>query len=145
MYKICRCGRLIPNNIKYCNKCSKEVEEERKNRLKAYKARRTDKKEQRFYSTKEWLTMSEVIKRHYLGCCVVCILNKNEAIDSNYTHHIVELKEDWTKRLDRNNLIPLCDTCHKQIHRDYLISEDKKREVQRELKIMLTQFKEKYI
>ncbi|NFM95395.1 HNH endonuclease, partial [Clostridium botulinum] len=52
-------------------------------------------------------------------------------------HHIIELKEDWGKRLDRDNLIPLSDKSHKIVHRAYDRSAKDKKQMQellRELK-----------
>nr|WP_275591513.1 HNH endonuclease signature motif containing protein [Mammaliicoccus sp. A-M4] len=31
---------------------------------------------------------------------------------ANVVDHIIELKDDWSKRLDKDNLIPLCHSCH---------------------------------
>ncbi|TWK49239.1 hypothetical protein CHCC20347_1522 [Bacillus paralicheniformis] len=33
-------------------------------------------------------------------------------------HHIVEVKQDWSKRLDLSNLESLCNACHNKVHGD---------------------------
>ena len=40
-------------------------------------------------------------------------------------HHIIELKEDWNKRFDSNNLICVCSEHHTLIHIIYLNPKDK--------------------
>nr|WP_236953619.1 HNH endonuclease [Jeotgalibacillus malaysiensis] len=32
-------------------------------------------------------------------------------------HHLVEVRDDWSKRLVLNNLESLCHFCHNQIHK----------------------------
>ena len=48
-------------------------------------------------------------------------------------HHIIPIKDDYSKRLDLTNLIYLTDANHKAIHALYEESEEKKAEVQQEL------------
>ncbi|NFC89502.1 HNH endonuclease, partial [Clostridium botulinum] len=55
-------------------------------------------------------------------------------------HHIIELKEDWDKRLDIDNLIPLSDKVHKIVHRTYDRSDKDKKEMQE----LLRELKRKY-
>lgn len=112
IYTICsKCGKKIPVGTK-CKSCTKET-------YRQYKHYRKDKKEQQFYSTKQWLTLSEIIKRHSLGMCLCC-WDKGIIEECTVTHHIVELKEDWNKRLDKDNLIALCSSCHGKVHKEYI-------------------------
>ena len=48
-------------------------------------------------------------------------------------HHIIPIKDDYSRRLDLTNLIYLTDANHKAIHALYEESEQKKAEVQQEL------------
>ena len=48
-------------------------------------------------------------------------------------HHIIPIKDDYSRRLDLTNLIYLTDANHKIIHARYEESEQKKGEVQQEL------------
>lgn len=80
-----------------------------------------DSKYMKFYHSPEWRrTKKQVhIRDHYL--CQSCLrngvvksMNENERF---YVHHIIELKDDWDKRLDMDNLETVCATCHIGNHR----------------------------
>ncbi len=112
IYTICsKCGDKIQAGTK-CERCTKET-------YRQYKHYRKDKKEQQFYTNNQWRTLSEIIKRRYLGMCLCC-WGKGIIEMCTTTHHIVELKEDWNRRLDKDNLIPLCSSCHGKVHKEYI-------------------------
>ena len=76
-----------------------------------------DSKYTEFYHTRAWnRTRQQVLIRdNYL--CQHC-LRKGIVNDKHLiVHHIVELKRDWNKRLDMENLEAVCRTCHNKIHR----------------------------
>ena len=52
-------------------------------------------------------------------------LDKNELNNSGTIHHIEELKDNWSKRFDKDNLISLCENWHQKVHRKYLSNKDK--------------------
>ena len=136
MKKICpRCNRrLVSFSKKYCEVCEVKANA----RHKEYKRYRTDDKEQRFYSDPGWIRKREKIKYTDNGYCLICLNNNyHRAMDT--VHHIVELKEDWNKRFDDDNLISLCESCHQVIHRQYKTCEKKK--VQDNLKAILRRFR----
>jgi len=121
--KICPgCGKLIDYSIKYCNECADKYREKNKIRHKEYKANRTDKKEQKFYISKEWLVTRETIKARDKGLCKLC-LSKGNIKYMNTVHHIEELKDCWDKRLDPRNLISLCESCHQEVHNQYKMNK----------------------
>lgn len=139
-----------------CTECGKKVLEhtlcqcEEKKRLdsyKDYKRRRMmdkyEKERQKFYSSDSWLKLSENIKKHYLGLCVVC-WNKNKIQESEYTHHIQTLKDRYDLRLCEDNLIPLCDCCHKKVHKLYDKSEKDKVVIQKALSDLIRKFNDEY-
>ena len=136
MKKICpRCNRrLVSISKKYCEVCEAKAN----TRHKEYKRYRTDDKEQRFYSDPDWIRKREKIKYTDNGYCLLC-LNNNGHRTMDTVHHIVELKEDWNKRFDDNNLISLCESCHQVVHRQYKTCEKKK--VQDKLKAILRRFR----
>lgn len=136
MKKICpRCNRrLVSISKKYCEVC----EAKSNTRHKEYKRYRTDDKEQRFYSDPDWIRKREKIKYTDNGQCLLC-LNNNDHRVMDTVHHIVELKEDWSKRFEDDNLISLCESCHQVVHRQYKTCEKKK--VQDKLKAILRRFR----
>ncbi len=104
-----------------CTQCGKKVLEgtlcqcevnKRREGYRRYKDRRLQDKEERerqkFYSSDTWLTLSENIKNHYFGLCVICWI-KGLIQDNKNTHHIETMKDRFDLRLDEANLIPLCD------------------------------------
>ena len=136
MKKICpRCNRrLVSISKKYCEVCEAKANA----RHKEYKRYRTDDKEQRFYSDPDWIRKRDKIKYTDNGYCLRC-LNNNDHRTIDTVHHIVELKEDWSKRFDDDNLISLCESCHQVIHRQYKTCEKKK--AQDNLKAILRRFR----
>ena len=137
MKKYCsRCNvRLINRNEKYCSICASKEE----SRHKEYKKYRTDDKEQRFYKSKEWNVIRAIIKDKDNGLCLRCLTNK-VIRPMNTVHHIEELKASWSKRLDEDNLISLCEQCHQSIHKEY--KTENKVKAQQELKSMIKRFRD---
>lgn len=115
--KICRCGKVIPYSIKRCPECEVKAEQERKQHIKYYKKNtyERDSKYNKFYKSKEWNTVRKlaIVRDHAL--CKDC-LDKNTITPYNTVHHIVPIKEDWSRKLDINNLICLCESCHQKRH-----------------------------
>ena len=98
--------------IKYCSKCKKPMaynghsmcdECLKKNQNKEYKR---NKKIDKFYHSKAWkdLSKSVLAKANYV--CADCGGLATEV------HHEIEISKDWSKRLDIDNLTPLCTSCH---------------------------------
>jgi len=144
MYKICsHCGKHIEYN-KQCE-C---VEKYKKDKYKLYKNKRQDKKEQSFYSSSTWIKCRDNIKAHYFGFCLVCWhRDKNKKGNNNNSeliHHIVEIKEDYEKRLDEDNLTPLCDSCHTKVHKLYDKDIKTKKRTQEWLKELIKEFNQDY-
>lgn len=138
MNKVCpRCNiRLVSISKKYCEVCEAKVN----NRHKEYKKYRKDIKEQSFYSSDPWRLKRDKIKDKDNGCCLLC-LNEHKIKSMDTVHHIIELKEDWDKRFEEDNLISLCESCHQVVHNKYKTSD--KEQTQNELKSILRKFKDK--
>lgn len=112
MLKTCsRCGivpedHVCPYSIQRKYKLDKRYREEK------------NSPQDKFRKTYRWTKKAKEIKErdHYL--CQVCIRDKYNTIYTyNYNklevHHIIPLSEDYSKRLDNDNLITLCDYHHK--------------------------------
>lgn len=69
---------------------------------------------QEFYNSKEWKKKRLEIINRCNGLCEICwrlgIIREGREV-----HHIVKLRDDWDKRLDNNNLIFVCSSCHHQV------------------------------
>ncbi|MGL4739357.1 MAG: HNH endonuclease [Sarcina sp.] len=134
--KFCRCGKLIPQEIKWCDECKIKYEYKKRNSNKEayrkYKANRTDTKEQLFYVSDEWKFTRDSIKNRDKGVCVLCdSKGKGNFIDN--VHHIKELKDAWELRCSFGNLISLCSRCHYYVHLKYKRSDEEKKQMQQTL------------
>lgn len=69
----------------------------------------------KFYHTKAWhdARMLTLIHQYYL--CQDC-LREGKITVAKTVHHIVPLKDDWSKRLDQDNLEVICLEHHNQEH-----------------------------
>ncbi len=109
IYKRCsRCGKRLPSGSK-CD-CLKQ-------RHKEYDKYSRDKKSDAFYHSKEWELARDDTINYYTGIDIYSyyILGKIEY--GQTVHHIVPLKDDWIKRVDRKNLIYLTESNHQLIHK----------------------------
>lgn len=76
---------------------------------------RYDKKYKSFYNTEEWKNLRAWKFGQANGCCEMC-KRKGMIIEGKQVHHIVPIEEDWSKRLDPDNLELLCIRCHNEVH-----------------------------
>ena len=74
-----------------------------------------------FYKSKAWRNKRKQVLLRDKYMCQECLRNgviKNTNSNERfYIHHIVEIKDDWDKRLDMDNLETVCATCHINKHR----------------------------
>ena len=143
--KFCpRCNKIIDIDKQYCEKHQAEydayrAEQKRIANVKYDKTvrRERDKKYYDFYRSKHWEQVKLFIARKYKGLCLYSYLIDKEIMQADVIHHIVEIKADWDLRFDVNNLIPLSNRVHNQIHKRYA---DNKDEAQEFLKGLLTKW-----
>ena len=129
------CNRNLKDiKERYCNICKDKVS----TRHSIYKKDRKDTKEQKFYSSKDWIKTRDTIRAIDNNLCLMC-LDNNELNNMDTVHHIEELKENWSKRFNKDNLICLCESCHQRIHKKYLIN---KLGEQSKLKLLLKKYRE---
>lgn len=128
------CTKIIEDGVKYCTYHSGKADIENKKRYREYSNRRRQDEEQKkyqdFYNSKEWIRLSEYIKRHFYGMCVICWL-RSTVNSGVYTHHIQELGERFDLRLNDTNLVSLCPTCHRKVHKMYNMGDKEKEQMKR--------------
>lgn len=130
--KVCNyvgCDCLIDYTDKYCTK-HKDTDKEK---YKEYKKNRTDLKEQKFYCSKDWLDKRDKTRKFYYGMDIVEYYMTGNVVIGDTVHHIIELKDDWTKRLDLSNLIYLTESNHQRVHGIMEKSEQDKINMQKKL------------
>lgn len=104
MYKECknpRCHKLVRST--YCDEHQQSVS-------KYYNSARRNDKETKFYQSQEWRDKSKEIMKRDCFMCVYC------SADAQLVHHKTELRQDFSLRLDNNNLESVCKACHNKIH-----------------------------
>lgn len=134
---------------KRCSRCGKRIEEGtrcdcNKERHKEYKRYRTDKKEQLFYSSKEWEDVRDKIREKFFGLDVYSYYVLERVEYGQSVHHIEELKENWERRLDISNLIYLTESNHKSIHRTMNKGAKDKEEIVKKLYECIKKFEEEF-
>lgn len=132
-----------------CGSCGKKILkgtkcECRKDRYKEYDKRvrlKGDNKQYaKFYNSVAWKRMSASINKKYNGMCLMCLLRDKSITPSDVVHHIETIRERFDKKLEEENLIPLCHRCHNNIdHINY------SNELKNELRRLLLEYEKKYI
>lgn len=116
--KICNfrgCHKIINYTETYCE----DHKTESTQRHKTYDLFRRNKKAAEFYHSDAWIKTREVVLNKFNHIDIYAYYIEHKIVPSNIVHHIDELKDNWNKRLDLNNLIPVSDTSHKAIHKAY--------------------------
>ena len=135
------CNKLVDYNVKYCE-LHKDTDKER---YKEYKANRTDHKEQRCYGSKEWKIAREKAICFSFGLDLIELYLNNRIVKGETVHHIIEIKEDWNKRLDINNLFYLTQENHLKVHAKMNESKRNKEYIINMLMQLKERFKNEYI
>lgn len=131
IYKRCtRCG----NRLEYNSECSC---------LTKHKINSDDYKsniEKRFYKSKEWQSLTNIIKNrfNYIDIYSYYILNKIE--NGQVVHHIVPINEDFSRRYQVSNLIYLTEKNHRLIHNTMRKSIEDKEKIQNILFSLIRKF-----
>lgn len=108
------CGQLTRE--RYCEDHVHIIESETRERNQQYDSRTRDKKSKDFYRSKAWKELRNLAFNRDNGLCQSC-LKQGEYRTADVVHHIIEIKSDWEKRLDLNNLESICHKCHNKIHK----------------------------
>lgn len=114
--KLCpRCRKVyIPAGLKACQPCAallaQELQARAHARQKRYDQNTRNREADAFYHSTEWKAL-RAYKLNKDCICEVC--HDRPAV---LPHHIVPVREDWSKRLDINNLLSVCERCHATFH-----------------------------
>lgn len=102
-----------------CEYCAPIIEakkiENRRASSRKYDTKRNNKYVH-FYYSKEWKALRDKKLSQCGYLCEEC--SKNGVIKAaEDVHHIIPVKEDWEKRLDIENLMAVCVSCHNKIEK----------------------------
>lgn len=103
------CNELINFTESYCDK-HKELNKQSNKDYEKYRTER-DKTYIKFYQSRQWKNTRKSVMLEQDGLCQEC-LRQGYYQQANVVDHIIELKDDWDKRLDKSNLRPLCHEHH---------------------------------
>jgi len=70
----------------------------------------------RFYNTGDWIRLRVLAMERDNHLCQRCLKSK-QLQAAHVVHHLIEVRDDWSKRLDLSNLESLCHTCHNRHHK----------------------------
>lgn len=132
------CRVLLDEDIRYCEKHEKQAKANRAVSDKRYSNNRKDQKEQDFYRSPTWIKARDASIIYYYGFDIYEYYTTGLIIEADTVHHIIQIKEDWNKRIDLNNLIPLSDANHSYVHSQY--NRGNKKEMQDILFEMIIRF-----
>lgn len=116
---------------KICSYCGKRISIASscpcmaKLKCKAQKHYKYNEGVKKFYSTKEWNDARERCIARCYGIDLYSFFMLNKIEYGEVVHHIVPLLDDYSKRIDIDNLIFLTERNHKLIHSLYEHSYDK--------------------
>lgn len=134
------CHKVVDVDKKYCSK----HEHLDKERYKEYQRRRLQdelgRKYQEFYNSKEWRRLRPNIIASLLGMDILEYYTSGQISNGERLHHIVELEDDWSLRLDSLNLIYLTEKNHRIVHAAYERSTKDKKLMQDKLLKLLNRF-----
>ena len=114
------CKKLVEKGINYgyCDEHKdfgeQKIEEAKKYRYAQYDKTR-DPKLVAFYHGVKWKRLRESVLSRDNYLCQDCLAS-NMLVAAEEVHHIIEVKEDWNKRYEEDNLISLCKSCHRKRH-----------------------------
>lgn len=141
---------------KRCPRCHKRILEgttcpclvqyrkaQKKERNKDYDRYRRNKKNAEFYHSRAWRMTSDTVRAKYMYIDVYAFCKTGHVIPSDMVHHIVPISQDWNKRLDVSDLIPLSNKSHAEIHAR--MKKEDENLVKRELRVCLKEFEKKWI
>ena len=109
---------LVNIGTNYCERHKNIGYENIRRYRKDYDEKRKAEQYRKFYKSLQWkITREYILKRdNYL--CQEC-LKENRMTPCNTVHHIIEIKEDYLKALDEDNLITICFDCHNKIYKRF--------------------------
>lgn len=103
------CTKLINFTVEYCDD-HKEINHDTLRNKVNYE---WDKKYKKFYNSAAWKRLRRTVMIENNWACANCERN-SIYVRADVVDHIIEIKDDWDRRLDISNLEPLCHLCHNQ-------------------------------
>ena len=113
------CNKLVPYGVKYCIDHTMDATTKNKERHREYDMHCRNKKAKAFYNSGEWRTVREKVLSRDAGIDIYLYIIEGRVVPADTVHHIVELSEDYSMRLDMDNLISISEATHSMISKAY--------------------------
>lgn len=68
-----------------------------------------------FYRSTKWRKLRASVLAEAFHLCECC-KQRGDLTPADTVHHLVEIREDWHRRLERSNLLAVCRGCHESFH-----------------------------
>ncbi len=76
---------------------------------------------QALYSSREWSKAVSAVWKRDKATCRVCFTRKDESDKQFHLHHIKSFAQHIESRLDVDNLLLVCKSCHNKLHQKEVI------------------------
>lgn len=113
------CNKLVPYGVKYCIAHTMDTTAENRERHREYDMHCRNQKAKAFYNSSEWRTVRERVLARDAGIDIYLYITEGRVFPADTVHHIVELSEDYSMRLDMNNLISISEATHSMVSKVY--------------------------
>ena len=91
---------------------------------KEYDKHSRDRESKRFYDSADWRRTKERVLSMD-GMDVYVYMTTGEVMAADTVHHVIPLRDDWSKRLDVGNLMSLNAATHSKIETEYKKNKQK--------------------
>lgn len=126
----CGCNRLIDATKTYCSLHAATNAE----RNAEYDKTRRDKGAKEYYNSSEWQTARAAALARDTGIDVYIYMTERRVVPATMVHHIVELREDYSRRSTLSNLISISEATHEGVIKKAYSNPETKREMQQKLR-----------
>lgn len=114
---------------KRCSRCGKRIQSGSrcpciKQRHREYDKYSRDQKSRLFYNSKEWELGRALALDTDGGIDVYRFMTEGIIVAADMVHHIVPLRDDWSKRIDIDNMMSLSSDTHSLIEQMYKKNKD---------------------
>lgn len=132
------CNRLIDISKVYCPIHSRTNAE----RNAEYDRTQRDRRAKTFYNSKEWSIARATALARDTGIDIYLYITEGRVVPATMVHHIKELREDYTKRCDLDNLISVSESTHEGVIKQAYSSNETKKDMQRLLRQCIKKYKQ---
>ena len=136
------CNRLIPQGVAYCKEHTVTQTEKNRERHKEYDAHCRDQKSKAFYNGAEWKTARAAVLSRDCGIDIYLYIMEGAIVPADMVHHIIELKEDYSKRCDIDNLISVSERTHKTVIDEAYKDDIKRSQMQQTLRECMERYRQ---